>query len=172
MQKIKLLSISVLLSVGVVSIAQADTIGNYMTLVNNIPSMAMKPDEQSQAWVRSARSILISTDETMAQTVSSMNGVAIKTGHPIFCLPQGGTLDAGIVDDIIQKTYANWVATQGESPSMPVSDILTTGLMARYPCSMSLQPSPMATSPMAAPNGYNVPTQASISIDNNNPPVL
>lgn len=126
--------------------AYADTVGNYMTIVHNIPSMSMKPDEQSQAWSRSARSILTSTDETMAQTIVSMNSLAAKQGKPIFCFSPGVPFDAAAVDDLIQKTYAELVKTQGTSvATMPVSDVLMIGMSSKYGCtSMPAQATPSA----------------------------
>lgn len=120
------------------SAASADTIGNYMTVVNNIPKTAMQPTDEAQAWVRSARSILSSTNETMAQTVVSVNRIAAKQGHPIFCFPPGTPFDASAVDDLIQKTYTNLQRTQGEiAPATPVSDILMIGMLSAYGCSAS-----------------------------------
>lgn len=116
--------------------ASADTIGNYMTVVNNIPKTAMQPTDDAQAWVRSARSILLSTNETMAQTVVSVNRIAAKQGHPIFCFPPGTPFDASTVDDLIQKTYTHLQQTQGEvAPATPVSDVLMMGMLSEYACS-------------------------------------
>lgn len=116
------------------TVAHADTIGSYMAIVNNIPTMSMKPDEQSQAWVRSARSILTSTDQTMAQTIISMNAIAAKQGKPVFCFSPAAPFDAGTVDSIIQKTYGDWVKKQEAVASMSVSDVLMAGMVAQYSC--------------------------------------
>lgn len=144
--KVKIIFLS-LLGIGTIASAQADTIGNYMTIVNNIPEMSVKPDEQSQAWVRSARSMIGLADQTMAQTILSMNAVAAKQGSPIYCFPANFNLDAAAVDDIIQKTYGEWVKSQQASPSMPASDVLLAG-MAQYACSSS-QTTAAAFSPQA-----------------------
>ncbi len=137
MKYLKVLKITALLGfVGVVSIAQADTISNYMTISNNIPIMTIKPDEQSQAWVRSAQRILTSTNETLAQTVVSMNSVAAKQGHPVFCFQQGVLFDGNAVHEIIEKTYAELTKTQGaDVANMSISDVLMIGMVARYSCS-------------------------------------
>lgn len=191
--------ISILGTIAISLSAQADTVGNYMTIIDNIPKMAMKPDEQSQAWVRSARNIVTSTDEAMVQTIISVNSVAMKQGRPVFCFSPGAPFDAGTADQLIQKTYAELLKTQGTSvSSMTVSDVLIIGMASQYSCSASVTPvmayataaSPMpvmpaastataATQPvMPAPasnipadsNPYATPTQVSVSAET--PPVL
>jgi hypothetical protein len=130
---------------------QADTILNYMTIANNIPTMSMKPDEQSQGWVRSAQRMLTLTDETLAQTVVAMNTVAAKQGHPIFCFPQGVLFDANTVHDIILKTYAELAKTQAALIStMPISDVLMLGMVSRYSCSPMPAATPTDSSQLAA----------------------
>lgn len=116
------------------SIAQADTIGSYMTIVNNIPKMAMQPDDQSQAWVRSARNILKSTDETMAETVLAMNRLAEAQGRALFCF-SGASLDADRVDELVQSTYAELLKDQSTTSTIPVAQVLVMGLNRQYPCS-------------------------------------
>ncbi len=144
--------ISFLLGIlGIISPAYADTIINYMTIANNIPVMAMKPDDQSQAWVRSAQRILTSTDETLSQTVVSMNTVAAKQGHPVFCFPQGILFDANTVHDIIQKTYTELMKTQGAALSgMTISDVLMLGMVSRYSCSPTPASSAIESTQMMA----------------------
>lgn len=130
--------------------ASADTIGNYMTVVNNIPKTAMQPTDEAQAWVRSARSILSSTNETMAQTIVSMNRIAAKQGRPIFCFPPGTPFDASTVDDLIQKTYTNLQRTQGDvPPATPVSDVLMMGMLTTYGCSAASMDTTMDNSGMS-----------------------
>lgn len=186
--KIKNLFLGILLiGVNFFRVAQADTIANYMIITNNIPVMAMKPDEQSQSWVRSAQKILISTDETMGQTIVSMNAVAAKQGHPIFCFPPGVPFDATTVDDIIQKTYADLVKTQGPNINMSVSDVLVIGMLSRYSCSalpassVPMQSVSTNASPTTQPtilsasntsgDPYATATQVAVSADDS-PPVL
>lgn len=147
----KILSLGIVL-MGVVSLAQADTVANYMTIVENIPKMAMKADEQSQAWVRSARNIITSTDETMLQTIIAMNASAAKNGKPIFCFSPGKPFDATTVDQIIQKTYAELLKMQGTSVgTMTVSDVLMVGMASQYSCAASPLAStlPMNSGPSA-----------------------
>ncbi len=135
-------------------VAYADTIINYMTIANNIPLMAIKPDDQSQAWVRSAQRMLSLADETLCQTVVAMNTIAAKQGHPVFCFPQGILFDSSTVHDIILKTYAELIKTQGAAVSgMNISDILMLGMVSRYSCSTTPTSTsmPMAQAPMPEP---------------------
>lgn len=146
--------------------AYADTIINYMTIANNIPVMAIKPDDQSQAWVRSAQRILSSTDETLSQTVVAMNTIAAKQGHPVFCFPQGILFDSSTVHDIILKTYAELVKTQGAAVSgMNISDILMLGMVSRYSCSATpaSAPSPVAQASMPEPTLAEQPAVPPVS---------
>lgn len=114
----------------------ADTIGNYITIANNIPSMELKPDEHAQAWVRSARTILAATDETIIETLVIMNATAAKQGKPIFCLPpnQTITISTDQADEIIKKTY-NDLAQKGiDIKNMSVSEVAMLGFIKVYPC--------------------------------------
>lgn len=128
--------------------AYADTIASYMTIANNIPTMELKPDEQSQAWARSARNILISTNETIAQTMLFMNAIAVKQGHPIFCMPDQTTIDAKMLDEVIRKTYYEIEKKPGASQNMTVSEVAVVGMLARYPCNTP-----------ALPNSSTIPAQ-------------
>lgn len=142
------------------SVAQADTIGSYMTIVNNIPKMAMQPDDQSQAWVRSARNILKSTDETMAETVLAMNRLAEAQGRALFCF-SGVSLDSERVDELIQSTYAELLKDQSTSSKMPVAQVLVMGLNRQYPCSGNgaAPPSRPQQSQEYQPQYYSAPQQ-------------
>ena len=62
----------------------ADTIDHFMNIVNNIPQMEMKADPQSQAWARSARTVLILTSESIAETLVLSNESAKQQGTPLF----------------------------------------------------------------------------------------
>ena len=86
--------------------AYADTIDRYMNIVNNIPQMEMKADPQSQAWARSARTILVLTSESIAETLALANENALRLGSPLFCLPPpGNQLNAIMLHELIQETY-------------------------------------------------------------------
>ena len=63
------------------STAMADTIDHYMNISNNIPSMEMKADPQAQTWARSARNILVITNESIAETLLEANQQAHAHGQ-------------------------------------------------------------------------------------------
>ncbi len=123
---------SILLSVS--GYIHADTIDNYMNIASNIPQMEMKADQQSQSWARSARNVLIITDETIAETLIQANEIAKSQGKPLFCLPISTTLDAATLNSIIQQTYKDISSQQSDKDKMTVSQIAWLGVVKKYPC--------------------------------------
>lgn len=113
---------------------QADTIDNYMNIASNIPQMEMKADQQSQSWARSARNVLIITDETIAETLIQANELAKSQGKPLFCLPMGTSLDAATLNSLIQQTYKDISSQQSDKDKMTVSQIAWLGVIKKYPC--------------------------------------
>ena len=114
--------------------AYADTIDHYMNIANNIPQMEMKADQQSQAWARSARTMLILTSESIAETLTLSNETATLTGAPFFCLTSGVQLDPTTLNDLIQQTYREISSQQSDKNKMTVSQVALLGLKNKYPC--------------------------------------
>ena len=112
----------------------ADTIDHYMDIANNIPQMEIKADQQSQAWARSARTILTLTSESITETLSLLNETASQQGSPLFCLPSGVQLNAGQVNDIIQQTYRSIPSQQSDKNKLSVSQVALMGIKKQYPC--------------------------------------
>lgn len=112
----------------------ADTIEHYMNIVNNIPQMEMKADQQSQAWARSARTVLILASESIAETLMLSNESARQLGNPLFCMPPGVQLDAATLNDLIQQTYRDISSQQSDKNKMTVSQVALLGLSKKYPC--------------------------------------
>lgn len=112
----------------------ADTINNYMNIVNNIPQMEMKADQQAQAWARSARHVITITCESIAETMLQANQAAQNAGKPIFCLPVGVSLNAPFLNDLIQQTYRDLSSQQSDKDKMTVSQIAWLGVGQKYPC--------------------------------------
>ena len=120
--------------------AHADTIDHYMDIANNIPQMEMKADQQSQSWARSARTILILTSESIAETLTLSNNSAYQQGAPLFCLPPGELLKAEAVNDLIQQTYRDISSQQSDKNKMTVSQVALMGLTKKYPCQQKVTP--------------------------------
>jgi len=114
--------------------AKADTIDNYINIASNIPQMEIKADQQSQVWAKSARNVLIITNESIAETLEQANELAKNQGKPLFCLPANTTLDATTLDNLIQQTYKEISSQQSDKDKMTVSQIAWLGVMKRYPC--------------------------------------
>lgn len=114
--------------------AHADTIDHYMNIASNIPQMEMKADQQSQAWARSARTVLILTSESIAETLTLSNDSARQAGAPLFCIPPGTPLDAAALNDLIQQTYREISSQQSDKNKMTVSQVALLGLSKKYPC--------------------------------------
>lgn len=112
----------------------ADTIDHYMNIANNIPKMEMKADQQSQAWARSARNILILTSESIVESLLLANQAAGEHGAPLFCPPQGAKLDAESINNLIQKTYQESSSQFSDKNRMTVSQVALLGLKKQYPC--------------------------------------
>lgn len=112
----------------------ADTIDHFMNIVNNIPQMEMKADPQSQAWARSARTVLTLTSESIAETLMLSNDTAKQQGAPLFCLPPGTQLNSTTVNDLIQQTYRDISSQQSDKDKMTVSQVAMLGIKKKYPC--------------------------------------
>lgn len=112
----------------------ADTIGNYMNIAENIPRMEMKADAKAQAWARSARNIIVITDESIAQTITAINEMATQQGRPLFCMKQ--PLNATSLDGIIRETYQQ-LSSQKEVTKLTISQVALIGLQKKYPCHIS-----------------------------------
>ena len=109
----------------------ADTLGKYASIARNIPSMELKADAQSQAWARSARSVLGVTDEAIAQSVVAMNLLALKNGTPLICAPPETKIDTAMIHTILAKHIASMPA---DDVSRSISEVVVTILTNQYPC--------------------------------------
>lgn len=114
--------------------SQADTIDHYMNIANNIPQMEMKADPQAQSWARSARTVLILTSESIAETLTLANESATQQGSPLFCPPPSTQLSAITLNDLIQQTYRELSSQQSDKDKMTVSQVALLGLSKQYPC--------------------------------------
>lgn len=132
---------------------QADTIDHYMNIANNIPRMEMKADPQSQAWARSARTVLTLTSESIAETLLLSNETAKQIGKPLFCLPAGTALNAINLNELIQQTYREISSQQSDKNKMTVSQVALLGLKKQYPCEQQKQ-EPVNKPQMVSVNGW------------------
>tara|TARA_R110002126_G_scaffold291802_1_gene459164 strand:- start:63546 stop:64079 length:534 start_codon:yes stop_codon:yes gene_type:complete len=139
----------------------ADTIGRYMNIANNIPKMEMKADRQAHIWARSARTVLNLTSESIAETLMLANATATEHGTPIFCLPLEVSLNAMMMNELIQETYREVSSQTSDKNNMTVSNIAWIGVTHKYPCNRdSLSKKPSTTSQANQP--INQPTVASM----------
>lgn len=123
----------------------SDTIDHYMNIANNIPQMEMKADQQSQAWARSARTVLILTSESIAESLLLANDTAKQRGTPLFCLPPSMQLSGLTLNELIQQTYKEISSQQSDKDKMTVSQVALTGLSKQYPCQAQQQLSQQLT---------------------------
>ena len=112
----------------------ADTIERYMNIVNNIPQMEMKADQQSQAWARSARNVVILTSESVAESLMIANETATRAGKSLFCLPANVQLNAEVMNQLIQQTYGEISSQDSDKNKMTVSQVALMGISKQYPC--------------------------------------
>ena len=94
----------------------------------------MKADQQAHTWARSARTILSLTSESIAETLMLMNIAATEHNAPIFCLPAGISLNALMLNEIIQKTYHDISSQESDKNNMTVSQVALIGVTQKYPC--------------------------------------
>lgn len=138
--------------------AYTDTIDHYINIANNIPQMEMKADQQSQAWARSARTVLILTSESIAETLMLSNETASRAGAPLFCIPPGVQLDATTLNDLIQQTYREISSQQSDKNKMTVSQVALLGLGKKYPC----QQKTVANQQVAVSGAWGPPASSAI----------
>lgn len=105
-----------------------------MNIANQIPQMEMKADAQSQAWARSARTVLALTCDSILDTISLANDVAKDQGKGLFCLPPGTQLTAEKLDLIIQQAYNSNSSQPSDKNKMSVSKIALISIAQQYPC--------------------------------------
>lgn len=130
-------------------LADADTMDHFMNIAGNIPKMEMKADPQSQAWSRSARNILTLTCESIAESLLLANEKAAANGAPLFCIPNGVTINASKLNGLIEQTYRGLSSPQQDKNKMTVSQIALMGLVKQYPCNQSSQVSSSVMRPKA-----------------------
>lgn len=121
----------------------ADTIDHYMNIANNIPQMEMKADEQSQAWARSARTVLTLACDGIVDSLILANETAKQQGQPLFCLTSGTSVSPEALNDIIQQTYRTLGTSQAEKDKMTVSQVALLGMQKQYPCAAAAASAPV-----------------------------
>ncbi len=109
----------------------ADTIGQYMTVANNISRMEMKADYEAQAWVRSARNVLLLSAESIWESLTTANDHA---NHQLFCMPDSSMMTAEAMTDLIKTTYQNLNLPEAEKNQLTVAKVGLLGLQQKYPC--------------------------------------
>lgn len=119
--------------------AKADTMDHYMNIFNQIPQMEMKADPQSQAWARSAKSVLTVTNEAIAETLLQANELATTQGKSLFCLPEGVSLNATTLHDIILRAWHDNSSQQSDKDRMSVSQMAWLGVVKAFPCQQTAQ---------------------------------
>ena len=123
----------------------ADTIDHYMNIANNIPQMEMKADAQSQAWARSARTVLTLTCDGITDSLILANETAKQHGQPLFCLATGTQISPEMLNGMIQQTYRELNTPQAEKDKMTVSNVALLGMQKQYPCAAAAAPAQTPT---------------------------
>ncbi len=111
--------------------ANADTIGRYAGIVKSIPETTLKADPKSQAWAHSARTILAVAEESIAETIFSLQSITNKMNRPLFCLPQGQAIDTALVHQLLAQIIQQ-LTPADENKNL--SDVVVTNIMSKYPC--------------------------------------
>jgi len=110
---------------------QADTMAKYASIAKNIPVARLSIKPKAQAWARSARSIFDITEETIAQTIESMQAIALKNQRPIYCMHDSKKLDGALVHQILEPMINNLPAKYS---NRTISDVVVEKLISMYPC--------------------------------------
>jgi hypothetical protein len=119
---------------GTSTYSHGDTIDHYMNIANGIPQMEMKADEQSQAWARSARTVLTLTCDGITDSLMLANETATQLGKPLFCLTPGAQINPEMLSALIQQTYQSLSTAQADKDKMTVSQVALLGIQKQYPC--------------------------------------
>lgn len=119
---------------GITTASYSDTIDHYMNIANGIPQMEMKADPQSQAWARSARTVLTLTCDGIADSLMLANDTARQQGKPLFCLTPGVQISPEMLSSLIQQTYQSMGMAQADKDKMTVSQVALLGIQKQYPC--------------------------------------
>lgn len=138
---------------------QADTLAKYAGIANSIPQAQLKADEKSQAWARSAKSILDVADESIAQSIQAMQNLALRKRMQLFCLPADKTIDNNMVHQILNHLIQqNYDAIAQQS----ISEVVVSQLEQLYPCtgqasgSQQVQGRQQQPQPMFGRNDYQM----------------
>lgn len=134
-------AIQFLLFTLIANLSFADTIGQYMTVANNINRMEMKADAEAQAWVRSARNVLLLTSESIWESLSIANDNA---NHQLFCVAKDTNISAETMTDLIKSSYQQLNMPESEKSQLTVAKVALLGLQQKYPCGPS-SPAPKVT---------------------------
>jgi hypothetical protein len=118
----------------------ADTIGQYMIIADNISRMEMKADSESQAWVRSARNVLLLTSESIWESLSIAN-----QSNPLFCIPQDEAISAETMTDLIKACYHHLQLGDAEKNRLTVAQVGLMALQEKYPCKATPNAQPQIT---------------------------
>ena len=145
-------TILVLLSFVSLSIS-ADTIEKYVGIAKSIPQSRLKADPKAQAWAHSARTVLDVTEETLAQTIVSMQALSLKQNSPIFCLPNGKSIDTGLVHQILEQSVARLASTDFNKT---ISEVVVENLASAYPCNSAAKPTSQINSSMFGNSNYQI----------------
>lgn len=149
-----MLNKTLLIILGFASLSiHADTIGKYAGIAKNIPAARMKADAKAQAWAHSARTVLDVTEETISQTIASMQSLSQKQNAPIFCLPNGKTIDTGMVHQILEQSVTNLASIDANKT---ISEIVIEKLATAYPCNGVVKPLQQANNSMFGNSSYQI----------------
>ena len=118
----------------------ADTIGQFMIVSENINRMEMKADSESQAWVRSARNVLLLTSESIWESLN----IANQSAH-LFCMPQDATMNAEAMTDLIKTKYQQIPGSDIDKNKLTVAQVGLMALQEKYPCKTMQSTSPQVT---------------------------
>ena len=127
------------------------TVNGWMLTPSSIPQMEMKADAQSQAWARSAHTVLTLTCDGIADALILANENAKQQGRPLFCMADSAQLSPEMLDNLIQQTYRSLPNPQSEKDKMTVSQVALLGMQKQYPCAQGPGPAISTNTPAPLP---------------------
>ena len=131
---------------------RADTIGRYTEIAKSIPEATLKADAKSQAWAHSARTILAVAEESITETMLSMQQLAVKTKNPLFCMPSGESINVTLIHNVLMKKTEN---LSDSDAKLSLSDVAVEAIAANYPCN-NANPFQSAQNALFAPKDYRM----------------
>lgn len=116
----------------------AGEMGTYLDLVNSIDVVEREAAGSNQLCAQCvisySKRMILATDQAIAETIMFMVAESELNEKPIFCFPDGFTLDGSIVEQLVAEGFKNSSLPIDKKRSVPVSAFAIMELHRKYLC--------------------------------------